>query len=74
MEDALAGAGNRRVTRSDDYFAPGINVHPAYSGQRFARRLGEALPGDAVTCECESVLQSPAAVCKDCIRPGSGGF
>ena len=31
------------------------------------------LPGATVRCEREAVIQSPAAICKDCIRQGSEG-
>ena len=64
MEDAFTGAGNRRVTRSDDCLPPSTIVHAVYSHHHFARNLGEAHRGDAETWH-ESVVQSPAAVCKD---------
>ena len=62
-----------RVTRIDRCLAPGTIVHAEYRGHRFARDFGAPPLGGTVPCECEAVIQSPAAICKDCIREGSEG-
>ena len=53
-EDALAGAGIRRVVRIGDCEAPGTLAAAVYSGHRFARDLGERR-GDVVPYEREQV-------------------
>ena len=67
------GESYPRVTRIDSFLAPGTIVHAEYSGHRFARDFGSPPLGDAVPFEREAVIQSPAAICKDCIRQGSEG-